>query len=96
MVVSVGQQNPSPINKTLKKKRERTTRIDGVTFKIPLNPEDEEEFVPEKSEIIDEPKKYSLRVYPKKSGNKKVRSGQCCHPHAPLFVGDSDQPELTR
>jgi hypothetical protein len=85
VVVSVGQQNPSPINKTLKKKRGTTTRIDGVTFKIPLNPEDEEEFVPEKSEIIGEPKKYSLRVYPKKSGNKKVRSGQCCCPHAPLF-----------
>jgi hypothetical protein len=96
VVVSVGQQNPSPINKTLKKKRGTTTRIGGVTFKIPLNPEDEEEFVPEKGEIIDEPKKYSLRVYPKKSGNKKVRCGQCCRPHAPLFVGDSDQLELTR
>jgi hypothetical protein len=85
VVVSVGQQIPSPINKILKKKRETTMRIDGVTFKIPLNPEDEEEFVPEKSEIIGEPKKYSLRVYRKKSGNKKVRSGQCCRPHAPLF-----------
>ena len=95
VAVSVGQQNPSPINKSLKKKRETATRIDGVTFKIPLNPEDEEEFVPEKSEIIDEPKKYSLRVYPKKS-SKKVRSGQCCRPHASLFVGDSDQSELTR
>ena len=86
VVVSVGQQNLSPINKTLKKRRETTTRIDGVTFKIPLNPEDEEEFVPEKSEIIDEPKKYSLRVYPKKSGSKKVRSGKCCRPHAPFLL----------
>jgi hypothetical protein len=96
VVVSAGQQNPSPINKTLKKKRETTTRIDGVTLKIPLKSEDEEEFVPEKSEIIDEPKKYNLRVYPKKSGSKKVRSGHCFCPHAPLFVGDSGQSELTR
>jgi hypothetical protein len=75
VVVSVGQQNLSQINKTLKKEKETTTRIDGVTLKIPLKSEDEEEFVLEKSEIIDEPKKYSLGAYPKKSGNEKVRSG---------------------
>jgi hypothetical protein len=94
-VVPVWQEDYS-INKAPKKKRGTTTRIDGVTLKIPLNPEDEEEFVPEKSEIIDEPKKYNLRVHPKKSGNKEVRSEKCCRPHAPLFVGDGDQSELTR
>ena len=90
MVVSVRQQDDSSINKALRKKKETTTRIGGVVLKIPLNPEDEEEFVPEKSEIIDEPKKYSLRARPKKSGNKKVRSGQVCRSRAPPFVDDSD------
>ena len=90
VVVSVGQQDGSSINRALKKKRETISRIDGVALKIPPNPEDEEEFVPEKSEIMDEPKKYSLRARPKKSGNKKVLSEQFCRPHAPLFVDDSD------
>lgn len=90
MVVSVGQQDNSSINKVLKKKKEITTRIDGVALKIPLNPEDEEEFVPEKSEIIDKLKKYSLRARSKKSGNKKVRSRQFCGFHAPLLLYDID------
>jgi hypothetical protein len=90
VVVSVGQQDDSSINKASRKKKETTTRIDGVALKIPLNPEDEEEFVPGKSEVIDEPKKYSLRARPKKSGNKKVRSKQFCCSHAPLFVDDID------
>jgi hypothetical protein len=41
VVVSVGQQDDSSINKAWKKKKETTTRIDGVALKIPLNPEDE-------------------------------------------------------
>jgi hypothetical protein len=91
VIVAAGKRYGRLVKKTQKKNKSATTRtkIDGESSKIPVNPEDEEDFIPETGTAFDVQKKYVLRTRIKKSSNRKVRFRQCWHHHALYIVDDS-------
>lgn len=74
IVVVGGKHNGTSVNMIQKRKMPSTTKtkIDGATFKIPANPEDEEDFIPDGSCVADTQKEYGLRERIGRSGSKKV------------------------
>ena len=79
-----GKRFGSSVKNTKGKRKATTvTRSGRVKFDIPVNSEDEDEFVPENGNHVITSKKHSLRDRTKMSGTKKVCSRQYCRPCTP-------------
>jgi hypothetical protein len=97
-VIVTGGVHSSLAVKVQKKKKQATikTKIDGKPFKIPVNPEDEADFIPYNSSAVDAQRKYGLRKRTNGSRHKKVCFNLCWRLCALFIVGSSNQSQLTR
>lgn len=74
IVVVGGKRYGTSVDMIQKRKIPSTTKtkIDGATFKIPVNSEDEEDFIPDGSCVADTQKEYGLRERIGRSSSEKV------------------------
>jgi hypothetical protein len=82
------------IQKTKKSVSIRTT-IGDKTFKIPISPEDEEDFIPDASGVVDVQTKHGLRKRTAGSTDRKVCFRSCWYFARLFIVGNNTFSELT-
>jgi hypothetical protein len=79
-VIVTGGVHNSLAGKVQKKKKSitRNPKIDGKTFQKPVDPDDEEDFIPHNDSAVDAQRKYGLRKRTNRSRDKKVSFSSYC------------------